>query len=220
MTNFYELLGVGRDASDGVIRDSFRRMARDSHPDRFTDPEKKREAERKFALLTEAVNVLTSPARRKAHDFDLDKGSAVAASHDPASVAKVYLAKGVKAYKENDYLQALAMFDMAVHHHKTDPKALHYLGMACIRVPNHENARKGVAAMEAAIRLEPHNGVFHRDLARLYLLAGLRSKADRHLEEALRWNPTDTEVIRLKSEMKPEAEPKKPSLGGIFGRKG
>ena len=84
MTNYYEILGVSRDATDEVIRNRFRVLARDAHPDRFTDAAKKSEAEARFQILTEAVNVLTNAPRRKAHDFDLDKGSGGAA-FDPAA---------------------------------------------------------------------------------------------------------------------------------------
>lgn len=216
MTNYYDLLGVPRDATDASIRDRFRLMARDAHPDRYTDPEKKREAEVRFQLLTEAVNVLTNPARRKAHDFDLDKGQ-TGGAHDPAAVAKVYLAKGVKAYKEADFPQAVSMFELSVHHHNKDAKALHYLALACLRVPG--SARKGVEAIEAALKIEPHNPLYHRDAGKLYVQVGLKSKAERHFEEALKWNPDDTEVRRQLADLKPQAEPKS-LLGGIFGRKG
>lgn len=217
MTNYYDLLGVPRDATDGVIRERFRVLARDAHPDRFPDGEKKREAEVRFQLLTEAVNVLTNPVRRKAHDFDLDKGREQAALHDPAAVAKVYLAKGVKAYKEADFPQAMSMFELSVHHHNKDPKALHYLALACLKVPG--SARKGVDAIEAALKLDAHNAQYHREAGKLYLQVGLKAKAERHFEESLKWNPDDTEVRRNLADLKSPAD-QKSLLGGLFGRKG
>ena len=68
--DYYGLLGVARDASEAEIRERFRTLAREAHPDR-APAAKKAEAEGKFQDLTEAVNVLTSPERRKAYDFDL-----------------------------------------------------------------------------------------------------------------------------------------------------
>ena len=64
--NYYEVLGVDRSASEQQIRERFRKLARENHPDRYVDGEKA-EAERKFQTLTEAVNVLTNPVRRKQH---------------------------------------------------------------------------------------------------------------------------------------------------------
>lgn len=216
MTNYYEILGVSRDATEAAIRDRFRVLARDSHPDRYTDPAKKKEAETRFQVLTEAVNVLTNAQRRKAHDFDLDKGSGSGA-FDPAAVAKVFLAKGVKAYREGDLPGAFQQFDMSVNHWPKDAKALHYLALVCSRIPG--RARRGVEAIELALRLDPENGAVHREASRLYLQVGLRTKAERHLQEALARIPEDSDLQKLATELRPPSE-NKGLLGGLFGRKG
>ncbi|MCC6130214.1 MAG: DnaJ domain-containing protein [Acidobacteria bacterium] len=216
MPNYYEVLGVPRDASEELIRDRFRVLARESHPDRFTDQEKKRAAEVRFQLLTEAVNVLTNGPRRKAHDFELDKSKGQNGP-DPAAIAKVYLAKGVKSYKENDFVTAVQMFDLSVQHNNKDAKALHYLAMACVKVPN--QARKGIEAIEAALKMEPQNPFFLREAGKLYLQVGLKSKAERFFEEALKWNPDDTEVRRHITDLKGPSEQKN-LFGSFFGRKG
>src|SRR4051812_45891025 len=95
--NYYEVLGVERSASEQEIRDQFRKLAREHHPDRYRGPDKA-EAERKFQTLTEAVNVLTNSAKRKQHDGEL--GGAAKGVADFAAVARAYLGKGVKAYKD------------------------------------------------------------------------------------------------------------------------
>jgi curved DNA-binding protein CbpA len=216
VTNYYEILGVSRDASEEDIKGRFRALARDAHPDRFTDAAKKAEAEARFQVLTEAMNVLTNGQRRKAHDFDLDKTSGGAA-FDPAAIAKVYLAKGVKAYRDGDLATAFQQFDLSVHHWKKDAKALHYLALVCSRIPG--KARRGLEAVEAALKLDPENGAVHREASRLYLQVGLRTKAERHLQEALSRIPDDGDVQKLATEVRPPSE-NKGFLGGLFGRKG
>ena len=217
MTNYYEVLGVERDATESVIRERFRKLARTAHPDRVPEGPQKREAETRFQLLTEALNVLTNETRRKNHDFDLDKGSG-AGTHDPQAVAKAYLAKGVKAYKEDkDYPQAVMLFDMSVQHYNKDPKALHYLAMACLRVP--DKVRKGVDAIEAALKIDPMNGPYHRDAGKLYMMVGLAAKAERHFDEALKWMPDDAETRRLLAEIRPGTDSRN-RLGILFGRRG
>ena len=215
MINYYDVLGVARDAEESAIRERFRVMAREAHPDRFREPEKKKAAEDRFQLLTEAVNVLTSVARRKAHDFELDKHKP--AAQDPQSIARVYLSKGVKSYKDGNYSEAIQQFDLAVKHYDKDPKAFHYLAMSCLKVVG--QVRKGADAIEAAIKLDPNNALFHRDAGKLYAIAGLNSKAERHLEEALTWLPTDPETQRLLQEVRTDTKPKK-TPSGFFGRKG
>ncbi len=218
MTNYYDVLGVARDATESEIRNKFRVLARENHPDRFSEPEKKRAAEDKFQLLTEAMNVLTSQARRKAHDTELEKNRPI--SQDPAGQARVFLAKGVKSYREGNFPDAIVQFDLAVNHYDRDAKAWHYLALACMKVVG--QIRRGVDAIEAAIRLDPNNALFRRDAGKLYIMAGLNAKAERHLEEALTWLPGDSETLTLLHKIRPD----KPTSGvkkppsGIFGRKG
>src|SRR5205085_2007806 len=109
--NYYEVLGVERGASEQEIRDRFRQLARENHPDRYNGSDKA-DAERKFQTLTEAVNVLTNTTRRRAHDSELTSGTSKGAA-DFTQVAKAYLAKGVKAFKESDFRSAYENFDMA-----------------------------------------------------------------------------------------------------------
>src|SRR6267143_4063166 len=109
-TNYYDVLGVDRSASEGEIRERFRKMARENHPDRVKGIEKA-EAERHFQTLTEAMNVLTNPARRRQHDAELSSGMPKGQA-DFAQVARAYLSKGVKAIKEGDMRAAYENFDM------------------------------------------------------------------------------------------------------------
>jgi len=63
--DYYEVLGVGRGASQEDIRKAYRRLARKYHPDLNPgDPE----AERKFKGLGEAYEVLSDAEKRKAYD--------------------------------------------------------------------------------------------------------------------------------------------------------
>src|SRR5687768_12659363 len=132
--NYYEILGVERSASENEIRDRFRRLARESHPDRYKGPDKA-EAERRFQALTEAVNVLTNSVRRKQHDNELSSSSPKGTT-DLSQVAKVYMAKGVKAFKDGDIRAAYENFDMAAKHNPQDAKAFHYLALAAARMPS------------------------------------------------------------------------------------
>jgi molecular chaperone DnaJ len=63
--DYYEILGVPRDADDAEIKKAFRRLARELHPDvNSHDPE----AEDKFKQAAEAYEVLSDSGRRATYD--------------------------------------------------------------------------------------------------------------------------------------------------------
>jgi curved DNA-binding protein len=63
--DYYEILGVPRTASDADIKKSFRKLAREYHPDVAKD---KKRAEEKFKEINEAYEVLSDPDKRKKYD--------------------------------------------------------------------------------------------------------------------------------------------------------
>ena len=62
--DYYDLLGVGRDADAETIRKAFHAAARDCHPDISDAPD----AERHFRHLAEAYSVLSKPGPRLLYD--------------------------------------------------------------------------------------------------------------------------------------------------------
>ena len=210
--NYYEILGVERSASEAEIRDRFRKLARENHPDRYRGTDKA-DAERNFQTLTEAVNVLTNPVKRKQHDAEIAIGAKGPA--DYAQVAKAYMAKGVKAFKENDLQGAYENFDMAVKHNPHDAKSFHYLAIAAARIPSY--ARQAVQAIEGALQREPMNPLFLKDAGMICRQAGLVAKAERYLEEALKWDASNAEIQGALAELRQTKEAK----GGfsIFGKR-
>jgi molecular chaperone DnaJ len=62
--DYYEVLGVGRDAGEGEVKKAFRRLARELHPDVNPDPE----AAERFREAAEAYEVLSDAQTRARYD--------------------------------------------------------------------------------------------------------------------------------------------------------
>ncbi len=196
--NYYEVLGVERSASEQEIREKFRRLARENHPDRYRGPDKA-EAERKFQTLTEAMNVLSNPVRRKQHDAEITTGMNTNMA-DPAQIAKAYVAKGMKALQDRKLAEAYENFDMAVKHNPADHKALYQLARIAGQIPS--RIRQAVQSIESALQREPMNPSYLKEAGVLSKKAGLNAKAERYFEEALKWDKDNLEIQSALAELR------------------
>ena len=66
--DYYEVLGVSRGASAKEIKDAYRKLARQYHPDMQTNTSKKKASEEKFKEINEAYEVLGDTEKRKKYD--------------------------------------------------------------------------------------------------------------------------------------------------------
>ncbi len=62
--DYYEVLGVNKNASEAEIKSAYRKLARQHHP----DIDKSSGAAEKFKEISEAYQVLSNPEKRKAYD--------------------------------------------------------------------------------------------------------------------------------------------------------
>jgi curved DNA-binding protein CbpA len=205
--DFYSVLALPRNATEDQIRKRFRELARLRHPDRFQGAEKEA-AETEFQEVTQAFNVLSDPERRRRYDSELARPS----ESDPRQMCRVYLQRGIKAYKEKSYLDAADNFDRATKAEPGNAQAWQHLALACSQQTNW--LPQAVAAIEHACELEPMNPTYLKQAGRILALAGQPERAVVFYRRALQWGEDDPAVQRALDELT-KAPPKR---GGLFGK--
>ena len=67
--DYYEILGVDRNANEDDLKKAYRRLARQHHPDTQAGEPDKKAAEEKFKELNEAYAVLSDEEKRRRYDM-------------------------------------------------------------------------------------------------------------------------------------------------------
>ncbi len=211
--NHYATLGVMQNATSEQIRNRFRELARQRHPDRFQGAEKER-AEREFQEITAAFNVLSDAERRRLHDIELSRPTAARQSADPGQLTKVFMQRGIKAYKEKNFLEAADNFDRATKSQADNAKAWHHLALAC----SHQRRwlSRATNAIARACEIEPMNAAYLKLAGRLFEEAGVLSRSEQYYTESLTWGGADPAVEERLEEIRRQKKGKT----GIFGKVG
>ncbi len=135
--DYYEILGVGRDANKGEVKTAFRKLARELHPDvNDHDPE----AEEKFKEAAEAYEVLSDPERRRAYDAYGHEGlRGAAAPHGFSSVEDIFQAFFGGSFGFEVRRGPMRGQDLI---HTVEISAVDAMLGAKIRIPSHEGERE------------------------------------------------------------------------------
>lgn len=182
MKDFYAILSLPRGAKPREIKARFRELARERHPDRFQGGEKV-QAEQDFQNITEAFNVLMDPTLRRQHDVELDRPTQ-AAQHDPGKVARVYLNRGIRAYKEGNLPSAADNFTRAAQAEPGNFQAWHHLALTCSREDRW--LQKAQEAIVKAIELRPNHIPYLKLAGKIFLKSKMTSKAKQYYNEVVK----------------------------------
>ena len=209
--NYYEILGVPRTASTTEVRSAYARLARERHPDRFTDAVEKARAEEFFKDLTTAFNTLANDQNRRDYDASLDRPQVA----PPQEIAQNAYRRGLEMFEAKKNHEAVELLRTAVSLFPDQPAFQAALGKALARNPHW--AREGMQAIEKAIQLAPGVAVYQSDLAELLLAHGLKLRARKTAEAALRLAPGDARAQRVLDEVGPSDPEPPPAGGGLRG---
>ncbi len=210
--DFYSVLSLPRNAKPPQIKERFRELARERHPDRFQGADKE-QAEVEFQDITEAFNILMDPVRRRQHDLDLDRPQP--AVHDPAEVVRVYLNRGIRAFKQHNLAEAAANFARATEHDPDNYQAWHHLALTCMR--KQRWLTRAQEAIVHACELRPGHIPYLKLAGKIFAHSGMTARAKQYYNQALREggpDPAITSALKaLDGSPQPEQEPEKGKPG-------
>jgi curved DNA-binding protein CbpA len=211
MADYYEILGVPRNCSSADVRKAYALKAREQHPDRFSDPAQKKEAEVLFTEITAAFNALSNDRSRAEYDSALQRPSQAT----PEAIAQNAYARGMERLENRAFHEAVELLRTSVQ--MMPGEALYHaaLGLALAKNPNW--VREGIQHLEQAIQLQPTRAVFHAQVADLLLGQGLPLRARRAAESALRLDPNEPTALRVFEATNPEDPGPGEGGGGLRG---
>jgi curved DNA-binding protein CbpA len=191
MADFYELLSIPRNATVADVRKAYARLAKERHPDRFTDPAEKERAHEAFKELTTAFNTLSNDKSRREYDEALARPKVEV----PAEIARNAFERGTAMFEEKRYHEAVELLRSAVEHGPTE--ASYHVALCRALAKNPHWTREAIQCAEKAVSLAPRNAAYHAELAEMLLGQGLRLRARRVAQHALELDPADERALQV-----------------------
>lgn len=193
MTDFYAVMSLPRDCTRVQVKERFRQLVRERHPDLFRGDEKA-EAEVAFQAVTEAFNNLIDPLRRRQHDIALDQALRKQQKQDPDYLVKTYLNRGIRAYKQQNYLEAANNFVLATESAPQNAQAWHHLAMASMQKEHW--LPKAQEAIERACELKPQDVSYLKLAGKIFSQSGMADRARQYYNRALEAGGDNDPAIR------------------------
>jgi curved DNA-binding protein len=153
--DYYQTLGVARDASADDIKHAYRRLARKHHPDLNKEPD----AEARFKEIGEAYEVLKDPEKRAAYD-DVGKRWQPGAEQPPPGWDSGYEFRGGDADfggpggfgEHSDFFEALFGRARAQGRHRAPPRAQDHHAKVVIDLADaYRGAQRGIRLQVPAL---------------------------------------------------------------------
>jgi curved DNA-binding protein CbpA len=192
MVDFYQVLGLAKDATAADVRAAYVRLAKERHPDRFRDPEEKGRAEAFFKDLTTAFNTLFNEGTRAEYDRERERPKPT----NPVEIAKDAYDRALALSEQGGSAEeALTLLRSAVHHQPKE--GLYHAALGNFLAKRTTSSREAIQCLESAVQLQPENAVFHADLALLFHKQGLTLRAQKAAETALRLAPRDSRIQKI-----------------------
>ncbi|MFQ6038679.1 MAG: DUF4388 domain-containing protein [Candidatus Aminicenantales bacterium] len=206
--NYFQLLGLGREATPEEVKKAYFGMARKYHPDLFgreLDPEVQEKISAVFDGITKAYNTLLDEEKRHEYEKHLDAPEE-AARRNQTQEAEKRFRQGKTLFNQGRYEEALVFLEQAIRLRRD--KANYFLLLALIQAKLPMYRKEAEQSFLRAINLEPWNAEAFVGLGLLYKEEGLHVRARKQFEKALQVDPDHRIARRELREAKGEKERK------------
>jgi tetratricopeptide (TPR) repeat protein len=186
--NYYQILGVAKNASEDDIKKAYFHLARKFHPDRFDrtiSPEDRVQIEDVFDQITKAYRTLTSREERKEYDVRTPTPPE-SKGRDAGKQADTKFRQAKTLFTMGRYEDALIYLEEAVRLNKNKGSYFLLLAMTEIKIPDFR--KKAEEHFLKAQELEPWNAEAYAGLGILYRQEGMINKAIRQFQKALEFD--------------------------------
>jgi curved DNA-binding protein CbpA len=229
--SFYDLFGVEADASRRDIKKAYFRLSKRYHPDKFFRKELHDFGpilERVFQEITKAYRTLSNRKKREGYDNTLARSSSSPQEVSPAAAsslaesssrafqdeeneqkkrkknkkdaaALLLVRRAEKLVERDEYARAAAEYRKALAL-KREPQMA--IDVAKLLDDQGEYPEEAISFARAALKLDPRNVEARVLLSELYAQTGRTDDAVRHLEKAVRLNPSNQEIKEKLEAMK------------------
>lgn len=199
----YEILELSEKAEAGEVKNAYYKTARRYHPDRFhlqSGTSLHTKLSSAFARVTQAYETLIDPKARTTYDATLERTrqfrrTEVSSRADYGSDLDENVApdenfqRGCNALQQEQFNAAINYLAAAARAVPGEARYRAYYGKALAATEN--TRRLAENELQAAVKMEPRNSMFHTFLAELYLELNFHKRAEAALERALSLDPNN-----------------------------
>lgn len=220
--NYYEILGVPRNATEQELKTAYYRLARKSHPDKAMSSDQQQALEAQFSLISAAYNVLKDKEKRGAYDKTIEAHTsggqqAQGPSAQPApSATTAGTGQSTEprtnrsgGYDQNRasvakraFAKGLQLFQggdfskaaefFEVAVKNNDAEAVYHARLAMALLRGQRSFSRAIESAERAVEIDPYNSEFRLILAEIYESANSPSMAIKVYDEILKWDPENS----------------------------
>lgn len=193
--DYYSILGIGRDATQEVIRKAYFKNAKKFHPDRHmhvTSAAIKNKLTLIFSYNADAYKILSNISEKEKYDKSL-KLLKPDSKMNNLEIAKQWFMEGKKAFKNGLFTEAFNLFSKAIYFDGSVADYHFYLGLTYKHQRRLRDAEKEISM---AIHIKPREASYLAEAGYVYLDLGLILRAKSTFQKALKLDSSSERVAQ------------------------